>query len=111
MRASQSVNSENLLEDVQGVVRKENTPAFRLIEIGMKLDSPRPIPRQDLRKLFLDVKKDLVASRVIQIMVLNRLYMFKTSEQDMQWLSQELEIDLMKQHVITYREKKGRLSN
>lgn len=111
MRASQSVNSENLLEDVQGVVRKANTPAFRLIEIGMKLDSPRPIPRQDLRQLFLDVKKDLVASRVIQIMVLNRLYMFKTSEQDMQWLSQELEIDLIKQHVITYREKKGRLSN
>ena len=111
MRASQSVNSESLLEDIKGVVRKANTPAFKIIELGIQLDSPRAIPRQGLKQLFLEVKKDLVASRVIQIMVLNRLYMFKTSEQDMQWLSQELEIDLMTQHAITYQEKKGRLSN
>jgi hypothetical protein len=110
MRASQSVNSESLLEDIKGVVRKANTPAFKIIELGIQLDSPRAIPRQGLKQLFLEVKKDLVASRVIQIMVLNRLYMFKTSEQDMQWLSQELGIDLMTQHAITYQEKKGRLN-
>jgi len=110
IRTSQSVNSESLLEDIRAVVRKENTPAFKIIEIGVKLDSPRAMPRQDLKRIFLEVKNDLVASRVIQIMVLNRLYMFKTSEQDMQWLSQELKIDLMRQHAITYQEKKGRLS-
>lgn len=111
MRTSQSVNSESLFEDVKDVVRKANTPAFKLIELGMTLDSPRVIPRQALKQIFLDVKKDLVASRVVQIMVLNRLYMFKTSEQDMQWLSKELEIDLVTQHAITYQDKQKHLTS
>ncbi|MDR1461708.1 MAG: metallophosphoesterase [Azoarcus sp.] len=111
MRASQSANSESLLEDVKNIVRKTNTPAFRLIELGIILDSPKAIPRGILKQLFEEVKNDLVASRVIQIMVLHRLYMFKTSEQDMQWLDQELEIDLKTQHVITYQENKRRLLN
>lgn len=111
MRASQSANSESLREDVREVVLKADTPAFKIIELGILLDSPKPIPRTTLRPLFLEVKNDLIASRVIQIMVLNRLYMFKTSEQDMQWISSELQIDLTAQHAINYQEKQQKLSN
>lgn len=111
LRASQSANSESLQEDVKGVVRKTATPAFKLIELGILLDSPRAIPKTTLKQLFKEVKRDLVASRVIQMMVLNRLYMFKTTEQEMQWISQELEIDLSTQHAITYQEKQRRLTN
>jgi hypothetical protein len=110
IRASQSVNSESLLEDVQQAVRKNGSPAFRILEMGILLDSPKAIPRQKLKLLVQDVDKDLIASRVIRIMVLNRLYMFKTSERDMQWLSQELKIDLGVQHAITYQEKQRRLN-
>jgi hypothetical protein len=110
MRASQRANSESLLEDVYGVVKKNDSPAFKMIEMGIHLDSPKPIPRQKLKQLFSEVKKDLVASRVVQIMVLNRLYMFKTTEQDMQWLSEELGIDLGIQHAITYQEKQRRIT-
>lgn len=111
MRASQSINSESLQEDVNGVVRKNATPAFKLIELGILLDSPKSIPRTILKQLFKEVNGDLVASRVIQMMVLNRLYMFKTTEQDMQWINQVLKIDLTTQHAITYQEKKRRLNN
>lgn len=110
MRASQSVNSESLMEDVREVVKKNGSPAFKLIEAGILLDSPRAIPRQFLKQLFTEVKKDLIANRVVQIMVLNRLYMFKTTEQDMQWLNQELKIDLEIQHTIAYQEKQRRLT-
>lgn len=109
MRASQSANAESLLEDVREVVRKNGTPAFKMIETGILLDSPKAIPRATLKQLFSDIKDDLVASRVIQIMVLNRLYMFKTTEQDMQWLNQELKIDLGVQHAITYQEKQRKI--
>lgn len=111
IRASQSANSESLQEDVKGVVRKAGTPAFKIIELGIALDSPRAIPKTALKQLFKEVKDDLVASRVIQMMVLNRLYMFKTTEQEMQWISQELGIDLATQQAITYQEKQRRLSN
>ena len=108
-RASQSASAESLLEDVQGIVRKNGTPAFKLIEMGILLDSQKPIPRQKLKQLNKDIGKDLVASRLLKIMVLNRLYMFRTTEQDMQWLKDELDIDLGIQHAITYQEGKRRL--
>lgn len=109
IRASQNANSESLLEDVHRVVQKNGSHAFKIIEMGILLDSPKAIPRQSLKQLFSDVKKNLIASRVIQIMILNRLYMFKTTERDMQWLSEELKIDLGSQHAITYQEKQRRI--
>jgi hypothetical protein len=62
-----------------------------------------------LKQLFNEIKSDLVANRVVRIMVLNRLYMFKTTERDMQWLSVELGIDLGTQHAITYQERQRKL--
>ena len=109
IRASQSVGSDSLLEDVRDLVRRNGTPAFRMIEIGVLLDSPKPIPRAKLKQLYKDVEKDAIAARVIQILVLNRLYMFKTSEKDMQWIHEELDIALGIQHGITYQENRRRL--
>lgn len=109
MRAAQNANSDSLLEDVQSVVKKNGTNAFKLIEVGMRLDSPKSIGRPQLKQFIEAVEKDLIASRVVQLMVLNRLYMFETSEQDMQWLSSELKIDLGVQHAITYHGKQQRL--
>lgn len=110
-RASQSASSESLLEDVQGLVKRNGTPAFKLIEMGILLDSQKAIPRHKLKHLRKEVEKDLVAARLMQIMILNRLYMFKTTEQDMQWLKDELDIDLDIQHAITYQERKRRMIN
>lgn len=109
LRAAQSANSDSLSEDVREVVKKNPTLAFKLIELNIILDSPKAIPRQKLKQLHQDVEKDLVAARLLQIMVLNRLYMFKTTEQDMQWLNGELNIDLGIQHAIAYQEKSRRL--
>lgn len=108
LRAAQSANSDSLSEDVREVVKRNPTLAFKLIELNIILDSPKAIPRQKLKQLHKDVEKDIVAARLLQIMVLNRLYMFKTSEQDMQWLNGELKIDLGIQHAITYQEKSRR---
>jgi len=109
MRAVQAASSESLAEDVSGLVEREGTSALRLIEIGIDLDSPKPLPRSKLKHLYKEVEKDVLAARLLRLMVLNRLYMFKTSEQDMQWLNSELKIDLETQHRITYQEGKRRL--
>ena len=77
LRAAQSANSDSLSEDVREVVKKNPTLAFKLIDLNIVLDSPKAIPRQKLKQLHKDVEKDLVAARLLQIMVLNRLYMFK----------------------------------
>ena len=109
LRAAQSANADSLAEDVRDVVAKRGTPAFRLIELGILLDSPKKIPREKLKSLHKLLKDDVVAVRLIQMMVLNRLYMFKTAEKDMQWLQEEVSLDLGIQHAIAYQEKKKRL--
>lgn len=109
MRTAQGANSESLIDDVRNVVKANGTLAFKLIELCILLDSPKAIPRQKLEELREEAKKDLVAIRLMQIMVVNRLYMFKTTEKDMQWLSEKLEIDIKIQHAITYQRSKRRL--
>ena len=111
MRAVQSASSDSLAEDVREVVKRNGSFAFRLIELGIILDSPKAIPRPRLKQLYEDSSSDVIAARLLRLMVLNRLYMFKTTEQDMQWLSGELNIDLGAQHKISYQEKKSKLVN
>lgn len=103
IKAIQAANSESLFENVGEVVEQNNTLAFRLIEIGIILDSPKPIPKNDLKNLYNDVKEDIITSRLLTIMVLKRLYFFKTSEKDMQWLSEHLNLNLDAQHKIAYQ--------
>ena len=109
MRAAQSACSESLLEDVHEVVKRNKSPAFKVIELGISLDSPKPIPRAALKQLYQEMEKDLILGKVVHLMVLNRLYMFKTTERDMQWLYEEVNIDLGVQHAITYRDTRQRL--
>lgn len=104
-RAAESAGSDDLLDDVGDIVNKNGTIAFSFIQACIYLDSPKPLPRKLLRKLYRDAQRDAMLSRLLQIMVLNRLYMFKTSEKDMQWLSSELDLDIGIAHSIAYQSK------
>lgn len=109
VKAGQGASSENLFEDVHDVVEKNGTLAFKLIELYIHLDSPKPLPRQMLHQVHGEAKNSALAERMIQLMVLNRLYMFKTTESDMQWLSNVLKIDISMQHSINYLDSKRKL--
>lgn len=108
MKAAQAATSDSLEENIREVVKKNNTLAFKLIELCIYLDSPKPIPKRKLEQLHKEAGKNLVAEKILHLMVLNRLYMFKTNEQDMQWLSQKLKMDIGIQHAITYQENRRR---
>ena len=101
-KAAQNVNSENLSENVSDAVKGDGSLSFRLVELAALLDSPKPIPRTLLKDLYKSNSDDIIISRLIRVLVFNRLYMFKTTESDMQWLSNELDIRLKMQHEISY---------
>jgi hypothetical protein len=109
MRAAEAVSSENLLEDIAAVVKSEKTLAFKLIELTVLLDSPRALPRKKLKEIYREARGDIVADRLLYLILLYRLYMFRTSEKDMQWLSDEMDINLGEQHKITYQQAERRL--
>lgn len=107
-RTSQAVSSESLMEDIREVVKRNGTLAYKLIELGVLLDSPKAIPRELLKRLIEEAKSDLVASRTIQLLVLNRLYMFKTTIEDKQWLAEKAAIGMPAQRAIEFTGSKAR---
>lgn len=107
-KAGQSVSADSLVEDIHEVVESNGTLSFRLIELFVRLDSPKPLPRSMLLDLYTRTRDDLMPSRLLRLMVLNRLYMFRTTERDMQWLNAELNLDIEVQHSISYKETRQR---
>lgn len=110
-RAGQSASSEDLFEDIESVVNNNGSLAYKLIQLYIHLDSPKSLPRQQLLQVQKEAKTNVIASRIMHQTILNRLYMFHTSEEDMQWLSsiRILDIKIQAQHAINYLDKKSKL--
>ena len=100
-----SISSDDLAEDIDAAAKKVGTPAAKLIAAGVRLDSPRELPRSELRNLLADIKDDFIAMRVLQMLTLRRLYMFRTSEQDKQWLASQSVLGLKFQHAVDMRSR------
>jgi hypothetical protein len=105
-KASSSVNAEALREDIAATVKRLNSPAFRLIELGVLLDSAAAIPRDPLLKVKEDTKSEAISASLLHLLILRRLYMFRTSEKDKQWLAAKIDMDLTMQHAVDFRTSK-----
>jgi UDP-2,3-diacylglucosamine pyrophosphatase LpxH len=109
IRAARGANSDSLAEDVAAVVGARSETSFALIDLAILLDSPKDIPRGKVEQMTKRTEPNSIARRVLQLLVLNRLYMFKTNERDMQWLAQEVDISLEVQKAIAFRSRKLRV--
>lgn len=105
IKAVVSISSDDLMEDIKTASGLIGTPASKLIALGVKLDGPGRIPRE-IERLSTDFKGDFIATRILQILVLRRLYMFRTDEADRQWLASKGIIDLQYQHSLEYKTRK-----
>lgn len=103
-----SISSNDLLEDIYTASTSFDTPAARLIAVGVKLDGPGRIPIQEIASLLETVANDFIATRVLQMLVLRRLYMFRTEEQDRQRLASKKIVPLQYQHALEYNTRKNK---
>jgi hypothetical protein len=106
MKAVTSISAEGLQDDIDEAAKTLGTPAASLIAVGTRLDTPKPLPRAEMDRVRKASNSDIIATRVLQLMALRRLYMFKTTEKDKQWLSSENLVDIRVQHAIEYRTAK-----
>lgn len=101
-RSASSANSDSLIEDVDGVVQENGTLAYMLIDLSIALDSPRPLPRRKLKTVAKLARDEPLAFKILQLIVLNRLYMFRSTEKDLQWLSTDLDLSIGQTHKIVH---------
>lgn len=103
MKAVNSISSNALLEDIDAAAKRIDSPAARLIPLGVRLDVPGALPRNELIKAIEDTKTDFIAARVLQVLTLHRLYMFRTTAKDQQWLASKQLLDIKAQQAIDFR--------
>lgn len=102
IKTAQITNSDVLMPDIPTAISQNQTLAFELIDVAISLDNHKPLERRKIQSLSKKCKNNLVAQKALDIIILNRLHMFKTSEKDMQWLEGEFQYDLSQQHKIGY---------
>lgn len=100
-----SVGSEHLRETISKVAETNGTDAYHLIELAVKLESRAGIPYKLIGDLKDRTKSDACAYQILQRIVLNYLYMFKTKETEKQQLCSELGISMQAQRTIDLRTK------
>lgn len=110
LKAARNTTSDELADVVASVVEDNATNAYRIIELATLLDSPKDLPRKVLLALNTACGSNLVAIRVIRHLDLNRLYMFKTSQQDLFWLHENMKMDIKAIQKVSYGRPDARLA-
>lgn len=100
-----SIGSEHLREAISGVADKNGTDSYRLIELVVKLESQAGLPYKLIGDLKDRTKSNAFAYQILQRIILNYLYMFKTTDADKQKLCSELGISMQAQRAIDLRTK------
>jgi hypothetical protein len=105
-RTAASVSSRELTEDIHAAAKSIGTPAARLIELAVRLDSPDSLPREFMKKLGDETRSDIVGGNLIRMLAIQRLYMFRMSFEDKQWLASQGILDLKKVDSVSYQARR-----
>lgn len=105
-RTASSVSSRELSEDIHAAAESIATPAARLIELAVRLDSPDALPREFIKKLSDETRVDMVGGSLVRMLALQRLYMFRMTYEDKQWLASQEIIDMRKAGAVGYQARR-----
>jgi len=83
----------------------KDSPAIKLINISIKLEFTRNIPKKEISNLFKELKNNMIARRMLQEIVLRYLYSHYTSYHDKHWISSTLEIPIKSQMRIEQKKE------
>jgi len=75
-KTAASVGSEHLRESISAVAESNNTDAYRLIELAVKLEGQGNIPYPLIKELTKRTEGNAFSRHILKMLVLNYLYMF-----------------------------------
>lgn len=102
-KTARDINHDKLIEDVNNVVAKSGNFSYKIIDLCIKLDSNKPIPKHEIESITKSANADILITHLVQIGVFNRLYLFETSKADRTWLAEKKIIPIKDQQTIEYR--------
>jgi predicted MPP superfamily phosphohydrolase len=85
IRAASSLRAKDLNDNILSVVQTNPTCANRLIKLAQELQHPSRLPRLEVDRLRRDEGTNPAVMGVLQLLVLQRLYMYETHHDDKDW--------------------------
>lgn len=84
-RAASNLRSRDLEDNISQVVTSNETYANRLIKLAQELQRPTRLPRLEVDRLKREQETNPAVMSVLQMLILQRLYMFETDHDDKHW--------------------------
>lgn len=110
-RGSVAIASDHLKENLRHVVDTNSSLAFRLIQLGVRLEVPGELPIEEIEGIAQETKQNIFAHRLLQSLVGRHLYMFKTPEREKQRVCKILNIHISEARAIDVLTRKQKRFN
>jgi hypothetical protein len=103
---SNSVGSEKLDITFRKILASTDMVSFRLIDVTIKLDHYKNIPRDEILKLFEDTKRLKVPNMILKQFVASHFYIYPSKYDTRQQICDKLGIQLQKGKLFSQKEKR-----
>lgn len=84
-KAAEAVGSDSIADDLRAVVCRRADLGHMLIRLATLLDGQRGLPRVDIEAVRRNGSGSLIVDRVVQVLVVYHMYMFRTNFADIEW--------------------------
>lgn len=91
-KVAEAVGSDAIADDLRAVVQRRGDLGHMLIRLATLLDGQRGLPRVDIEAVRRGGAGSLIVDRVVQVLVVYHMYMFRTSFADIEWAHSVLRI-------------------
>jgi len=94
-KIASAMGSEHLSETLRKILKKNDTVAFKLIDIAIKLNMLRKYPYGEIEELLKEIKNNSLPYTLLRKLVINYLYMFPVDYGERERICQKLNISMV----------------
>ncbi len=84
-KTAESVGADVLRDDLIQVVESNRDLGQMLVKLAASLDGQRELPRAEIERVRHLGQGSLIVDRIVQVLVVYRMYMFRTNFSDIRW--------------------------
>lgn len=108
MKAGAHVGSKDISSNVNSVIGIGPTSAYQLIRLSQELQKPVRLPRLTINRLKKEEGDNVCVMGVLQLLVLQRMYMYETDYDDKDWAMTVFELGGNKTAIEMNGQKRGK---
>jgi hypothetical protein len=96
-KISYSIGHKDLTSYYEKLSEHFGTEISKLVEISIKLEFTKKIPKDEIIKIWPHLKDNLMTRRLLQEIVITHLHMHYTNHEDKAWIASKLSIPIKEQ--------------